>query len=136
MPVHVKCAGDGTMAPLIGVSGTGSGQPTDVDTDAVLFAVFGSGIVDETVAVFVNAPCAFAGIAYVAVIAFVVPFSTVPREQGNDPHAPVTEMSVRPEGVGSLMTTFVASVGPLFLTLIVYAIVAPGVPLFGPDFVI
>ena len=61
----------------------------------------------------------------------------MPKAQGNAVvQSLVLEMKVKPVGVGSLMLTFCESLGPLFLMVIVYETLVPGVALTGPVFVI
>src|ERR1051326_990449 len=64
------------------------------------------------------------------------PEITVPTLQGNAVvQAPVLETNVRPEGVGSVTTTFAASLGPLLRTSIVKLTKSPVNACDGPLFV-
>jgi len=101
------------------VEGTGV-STGPFDAVEVLLPRFGSGVADETVAVFDTVPKKFWGTLYVAVIVTDCPLFKVPRLQGNGVvQAPEFETNVNPAGVGSLTTTPVAALGPLFVTVIV-----------------
>lgn len=58
----------------------------------------------------------------------------LPSEQGNDAHPPLAETNVSRAGVGSASCTLEASEGPLFVTVIVYVTLLPGVVVPGPLF--
>ena len=108
------------VAPDEGRSEPGAvGQPTAVDADELLFAEFGSVLVDVTVAVFVIVAFGPAETLYVALMVLFVPAVIVPMLHGSDEHAPVAETNVRRAGGVSLTTTPDASAGPLLKTVIV-----------------
>lgn len=84
----------------------------------------GSFVVVETVAVLATVPDAFEAVEYVTAKVMLDPAVSVPMLQGATFTQPtggvdVIETNVRKGGVGSLRTTFWASDGPLFVTLIV-----------------
>jgi len=94
--------------------------PTFVVALALLFVLFGSDSVPDTVAVFVTLPLKFADVPYVDVIVIDCPAASVPRLHGYaEVQAPLFETNVRFAGVGSLTVTPVAVDGPLFLTVTV-----------------
>ena len=100
--------------------------PTGVVAVAELLALLGSGVgvppVDATLAVLaVLAPTKFKGTLKVEVMTRGAPGTTVPIVQGKVPvqPPPLFEMKVRPVGVGSVTRTAAASLGPLFVTVMV-----------------
>jgi hypothetical protein len=73
----------------------------------------------------------------VVVIVRVAPAGTMPRVHGKAlVQAPLLESKLSPTGVGSVTDTLVASLGPLFVTVIVKTAVWPGVTDAGPALVI
>src|ERR1051326_2128925 len=96
--------------------------PTFVVAFALLFVLFGSDSLPDTVAMFVTLPLKFGDVLYVAVTVTVWPAVRVPRLQGKTVQPPpLAETNVRFAGVGSLSVTPVAVDGPLFFTPIVKA---------------
>src|SRR5205085_9093796 len=114
--------GDATDDPASGAvcSGAPSEQlfvgcaTTLIVACALLFALFGSATGLVAVAVFVTVVLAAACTEYVEMIVTMNPDLSVPMLHGYGVvHAPLFEMNVRPAGVGSVTTTFGASLGPL-----------------------
>jgi hypothetical protein len=101
-----------------------------------LFAAFGSAVVELTVAVFETAPVTPEPIVYVLVIVTTPEGAIEPRLHGYAvTQPPLFDTKVRPAGVVSATDTPVAVPDALvFVTVTVYVIVAPGVPVAGPDF--
>src|SRR5262249_21331060 len=95
-----------------------TGLPSDVLPRVVLFAAFGSltPLVTLTGLRMGSAPAYPGGTVKVAVTVAVAP--DVSAHPGDTAHAPTRLTSVRPGGVGSLTSTFVASEGPTFFTVI------------------
>jgi hypothetical protein len=110
--------------------GAVDGQVVNVVADAELFPKFGSGVGELTVAVLVTVPDP--DTEYVACTLWLCPALRLPIEQGNELHAPLAETNVRPDGVGSLSDTLVASEGPPLVTVIVYTMFVPAGALEGP----
>ena len=98
-------------------------EPLAIGVVAVdaLFAPLPSFVELLTVAVLlIEAPGYPEGTLNVAMIVEVWPEVSVPSAQGNGVvQAPLFEMNVRPDGVGSVTKTFAALSGPLFVTAIV-----------------
>ena len=115
-----------------------------VDAVAVLFAGFGSVVVELTVAVFAVEPLTVITIWNVA----DAPAERVPIEQVTVPCAPGaglmqlnvgpavcdSETNVLPAGSGSVIVTFSASLGPRFVTMIVSVAFEPVLTFDGPVF--
>jgi hypothetical protein len=94
-------------------------RATGVDAVDVLFALVGSVVDVETVAVFTMGfgDVYDDGTEYVVVIVAVAPEAIVPSEHGYAVvHAPAFETKVSPVGVVSATETAVALFGPLFVT--------------------
>jgi len=95
-------------------------EPGDPDAELELFALLGSGVIEDTLAEFVIVPFADGDTEYVDVIETLEPAASVPSEHGNVVvHAPLLETNVKPAGVGSLIDTACESDGPLLVTVIV-----------------
>jgi hypothetical protein len=92
-------------------------QPVVVCFDAELFAVDGSVVVAETLAVFVIVVTGPELTEYVAWMLFVAPAGIAAIVQGYAAQAPEAETNVRRGGVGSEIVTPVASEGPRFVTV-------------------
>jgi hypothetical protein len=84
--------------------------------------VFGSGVVETTVAVLSNEPVEF-GLVTTSVIVVKPPEAIVPREQVTVPRlkeqGDVAETNVVPAGKMSVTVTPAAALGPVFLTAMV-----------------
>ncbi len=66
-------------------------------------------------------------------IVALAPAVSVPSAQGKAPvQAPLVDTKLSPAGVGSATDTLAASLGPLLVTVIVYATLEPGTRLAGP----
>src|SRR5687768_18093401 len=99
----------------------------------LLFVVFVSVEVVETVAVLVMLEPAPPVTVYVATMVFVEPAPTVPSEQGKAVvQSPLFETKVRFAGVGSLTMTLSAADGPALFTRMVYEMFCPTPALAGP----
>ena len=108
------------MAGPLFVMARSACAPTFVVAVALLFVLFVSGVVVDTVAVFVTLPLKVGDVLYVDVIVTGEPTATVPRLHGYAlVQPPEFETNVRFAGVGSLTTTFAADDGPLFVTVTV-----------------
>jgi hypothetical protein len=143
-PAFVKVIVNVTLLPMFGVlpltvfSRLKSALVTIGVVTVLEFGV-GSGVLEVALAVFeIGLEVEYVlGTMYVTVIVLVCPFAIVPRLHGKAVmQAPVLETKFNPGGVGSLTLTFCESLGPLFLTVIVYETFVPGVALAGPVLVI
>jgi hypothetical protein len=104
-------------------------------TEALLLALFESGVEELTVAVFV-ADEELGTTVKVEVIVTICKGASVPRLQGNGVvQPPEFETKIRRTGV-SLTMTFVAEDGPRFFTVIVKVTEPLGGSVGGPVFVI
>ena len=102
------------------IAGTGTVTVMKVAAVLLLFAVIGSEVVAETVAVFDTLPENAGGVLYVDMMVADCPAAMVPRLQGYAVvQAPELETKVSDGGVGSLTVTPVAVDGPAFVTTIV-----------------
>jgi len=112
---------------------------TVVDAEAVLFAVFGSAGLPETVAVFVTVPVVDGAVTTIDADAFA-PFARLPTAHVTDPELltqpAVADTNATPAGNVSVTITPVASLGPPLWTDSVYVSEPPTVTDAGADFVI
>src|ERR1700756_4234471 len=81
-----------------------------------LFVATGSLVLLLTCAVLITVPCVCDGMGYVASMVTVAPGAIGAMVQGKPAHGEVVESKTRPDGVESVMTTFVALLGPRFVT--------------------
>jgi hypothetical protein len=107
--------------PVLVIDRSAWADPIVVVADAVLFAVFGSGSLPLTDAVFVMDP-AVAGAVALMVIVALAPEARLPTVQVTVPDAcvqlpwlEVAEPKVTPAGRVSVTTTPVAGLGPLLV---------------------
>ena len=97
---------------------------TPVEVDEVLFAGFGSAVVEDTDAVFVNDPACAGAVTTTVMVGAVTPDATDPTVQVTDTFpvlehthpGPAADTNVTPAGSVSVTSTFAASEGPLLLT--------------------
>jgi hypothetical protein len=123
-----------------------AGAATTVRAEALLFNEFGSAVAVVALAEFVTDPgnvgavitsvnVPLAPLASVAMLAVTVPVPPTAGVVSVQPGDAVIEVKVVPAGRGSLIETFAAGSGPLFVTVMVY-VMAPEVRTFaGPVFV-
>ena len=122
---------------------------TVVDDVELLLLLFGSAFCPETVAVLFNVPVNAGAMFAVSVNCADAPFDRRGMEQLTVPAIPTTgmvhnaagpvfcvmEAKVVPDGRLSLTTALTSVSGPLFVTVIVQAIVLPAVAVGGAVFV-
>ena len=108
------------LAGPVFVIATSAFTPTMPDAVEVLFAKFGSGVVELTVAVFVTVPVAVEARANVDVMVAVPAGASPRRRHGNAVvHAPEFETNVSDADGVSVTVTLSAALGPLFVTVMV-----------------
>ena len=114
-----------TVAGAALVIATSADAVTVVTSEALLFAAFGSAVVDATDAVFDSDPAWFGAVTVTVITGAVAPVASAARvhvtdtfptfEQAQPP--PVADTNVTPAGRVSVTVRFAASDGPLFVTV-------------------
>jgi hypothetical protein len=139
-----------TFAPATTVAGpvfviARSADPvTPVVVDDVLLPAFGSAVVEDTDAVFVNEPACAGAVTTTVIVGAVTPVANTARVHDTDTFpvfehtqpVPDADTNVTPAGNASVTRTPAASDGPRFTTTNEYVTVPPAVTVPGPVFVI